>query len=234
MNHDEYLVGSGIKKHVILPSDRDEITNTLMRVVLDTKKEQKLVVGGILREVETITHYSLDWQPTEEENHTLQFFLLSHEGKEVYFRLYRTIRQNLTNYYCKAEIFTCPLSRCYSFVWFVLTGALPFCNQPHCKHKLKDAEQLEQLANEHLAKNFVCKEVSTFDIGDVVCFKRSIGKKYHFEHFGIDFGPHKNCERLCLSKMGTYDNLFLTTHTELHRLYGTDGRLWKLTLKAKD
>ena len=206
--------------------------------VIDTTKSRRRVVARPYDdEEEKVTYYPISLNIN---GGILQFFILSSKGTD-WFRLYRSMRQNLTEYLQhQHDVHACPLFRCYAFMYCVLTGKSAFCADPTtCRHKLGDAEELGTLTKEHLAKNFSREEVTKFEVGDAVCFGRSVSKgekEYVLEHFGIDFGLNYSgdySKRLCLSKLGGYDQLFLTTHDELHRLYETDGRRWKLVLKDR-
>ena len=128
--------------------------------------------------------------------------------------------------------------RCYAFAVFLTAGQFPFCDMINgeCKHETDRNNKgilIDDLMDKHIAKNFTKEKVTKkFRQGDIVAFNNPHSG---FQHFAIDLGHatststgKKKKDRLCLSKLGMYSKLYLTTHEELHRMYMTDGKMWRL------
>jgi hypothetical protein len=144
-----------------------------------------------------------------------------------FIRLPAKMRKNIQSYLERQEdVSKCAFFRCYSFVVLASTNQFPVCDlkdKHNCQHSNDEMENMFKLVSSHFKKNFTSKVVERCRIGDILAFITSNGDA---EHFGIDMGisrnPADNGKRLCLSKLGTYSELYLTTHEELHRLYSTN------------
>jgi len=119
-----------------------------------------------------------------------------------------------------------------------------------CEHT-SEFNSLAKLTNTHIAENFIIQEnFRKFRVGDIVVFGKRCqflnclacqedpSQKYGFTHFAIDMGQCSTKEdgkdgkdRLCLSKLGNYSDLYLTTYKELQRMYETDGKMMRLVPK---
>jgi hypothetical protein len=169
-------------------------------------------------------------------------------GKSV--KLPAKVRKNLLAFLKNQEqIAKCGMFRCYAFVSFLLDGKFPFCQTScsgdrSCKY-FSEFNSLEKLTSTHIAENFTVQEnFRKFRVGDIVVFGKSCqlrnclacqedpSQKYGFTHFAIDMGQClKGDDRLCLSKLGNYSDLYLTTYKELQRMYDTDGKMMRLVPK---
>jgi hypothetical protein len=154
-------------------------------------------------------------------------------------RLSSEIRKNLATFFKnQKQIASCKMFRCYAFAVFLTAGQFPFCDMINgeCKHETDRNNKgilIDDLMDKHIAKNFTKEKVTKkFRQGDIVAFNNPHSG---FQHFAIDLGHatststgKKKKDRLCLSKLGMYSKLYLTTHEELHRMYMTDGKMWRL------